>query len=86
MLYIIVSAVAVLSGVLAIKQKDINDEYKLQQENERELKEKVESLKEEKKDIESKAAYVQTPQYIEDMAREKLGLVYEDEIIFEPKE
>ncbi len=85
-MYIIVSAVIVLSGVLAIKQKEIHDDYRIQQENEKELTDKVERLEEEKKDIESEAAYVQTPQYIEDMAREKLGLVYEDEIILEPKE
>lgn len=29
-------------------------------------------------------AYMQTIRYIEEMAREKLGLVYEDEIIFRP--
>ena len=31
-------------------------------------------------------AYVQTKKYVEDMAREKLGLVYEHEIIFENKD
>lgn len=34
-------------------------------------------------DISNLRAYVQTKQYIEDIAREKLGLVYKDEIIFE---
>ncbi len=34
-------------------------------------------------DINNLKAYVQTKKYIEDIAREKLGLVYEDEIIFE---
>ena len=31
-------------------------------------------------------AYMQTTRYIEEMAREKLGLVYPDEIIFRPIE
>lgn len=36
-------------------------------------------------DIDNMKAYVQTKQYIEDMAREKLGLVYKDEILFQPE-
>lgn len=34
-------------------------------------------------DINKQKAYVQTKKYIEEIAREKLGLVYEDEIIFQ---
>ncbi len=37
-------------------------------------------------EIEEYKAYTKTKKYIEDTARDKLGLVYEDEIIFEPKE
>jgi len=34
-------------------------------------------------EIEEYAKYKQTKQYVEDMAKERLGLVYKDEIIFE---
>ena len=37
-------------------------------------------------DIKNLSAYVQTKRFIEDTAREKLGLVYEDEIILKPVE
>ncbi|MGB4661610.1 MAG: septum formation initiator family protein [Mobilitalea sp.] len=37
-------------------------------------------------DISNMKAYAQTKQYIEDMARDKLGLVYKDEILFQPEE
>jgi len=36
------------------------------------------------KAIEERKAYVQTRAYLEDVAREVLGLVYKDEIIFRP--
>ena len=36
--------------------------------------------------LEQEKAYRQTTKYIEDLAREKLGLVYEEEIIFEEQE
>lgn len=47
-----------------------------------ELQDDIDQAKEEAKDIKEKKAYVQTKKYIEEMAREKLGLVYKDEIIF----
>lgn len=37
-------------------------------------------------EIEKFKAYTKTKKFIEDMAREKLGLVYEDEILFEPED
>jgi cell division protein DivIC len=50
------------------------------------LNAKIDKQKERKTEIENRKAYMQTDQYIEDVAREKLGLVYGDEIIFEPEE
>ncbi|MBP1753800.1 MAG: hypothetical protein H6Q59_198 [Firmicutes bacterium] len=41
---------------------------------------------ERKDEIADYKAYTKTKKYIEDMAREKLGLVYKDDIIFEPEE
>ena len=40
---------------------------------------------ENQKAIEEKAAYQKTDAYIEDLARDKLGLVHENEIIFKKK-
>ena len=36
--------------------------------------------------LEELSIYAQTKKFIEDIAREKFGLVYENEIIFEPEE
>lgn len=46
------------------------------------LKEKKKSLEQEQEDIKEQAEYRKTDQYIEDVAREKFGLVYDNEIIF----
>ncbi len=51
-----------------------------------ELKDDVKKEKEQAKDIQKMQAYVQTKKYIEEMAWEKLGLVYKDEIIFKAEE
>lgn len=56
---------------------------------EQRIKELSEDLSREEKraaEIEDYKAYVQTKKYIEAEAREKLGLVYPDEIIFEAEE
>ena len=39
-----------------------------------------------KDEIKDKKEYTKTRQYIEDIARKQLGLVYKDEIIFQPKD
>lgn len=46
----------------------------------------IADLTEEQKNIEEYREYVKSDEYIEDIARKKLGLVYPDEIIFEAKE
>ena len=49
------------------------------------LKEKAEEEKR-TEEIEEYKAYVQTKKFIEQEARDKLGLVYPDEVVFEPEE
>lgn len=45
------------------------------------LSEKIQDEEARAEDITRYGQYTQTKQYVEDMAKEKLGLVYEDEII-----
>ena len=52
---------------------------------EQNLQKQIEDEEENQKAIEEKAAYQKTDAYIEDLAREKLGLVHENEIIFKKK-
>ncbi|MBB2184525.1 septum formation initiator family protein [Lachnospiraceae bacterium MD1] len=82
---IIAFVVLVLCGIVSYRRIYLEEES----EKARLRIERLESQKKEQEeratDIENMKAYVQTKQYIEDMAREKLGLVYEDEIIFKPE-
>lgn len=50
------------------------------------LEAKIEKQQERQIEINNLRAYVQTKSYIEEIAREKLGLVYEDELIFKREE
>lgn len=51
-----------------------------------ELKKQKKQLKKDKEDLKEFKKYVKTDEYVEKVARDKLGLVYKDEIIFEPED
>ena len=50
------------------------------------LEAQIKEQEERATNIKNLETYVQTKRYIEDIAREKLGLVYDYEIIFKPEE
>lgn len=51
-----------------------------------ELEAQIEAEEKKAKEIEEYGKYVQTKKYAEEVAKEKLGLVYENEIIFKAQE
>jgi cell division protein FtsB len=53
---------------------------------ERQLEDDIDEAKKEAEALEEKEKYMQTKKYIEDEAKDKLGLVYPDEIVIEPRE
>ena len=50
------------------------------------LAEQIQEEKDRSSELENLPDYVRSDGYIEKMAREKFGLVYEDEIIFKPEQ
>lgn len=50
------------------------------------LEKQIKSEEQRAKELEELEKYMQTKKYMEDIAREKLGLVYPDEILVEPEE
>ena len=50
-----------------------------------ELEEKLQDEQDRSEILKDRAAYMQTTRYIEEIARERLGLVYKEEIIFRPE-
>ena len=59
-----------------------NREYQAQ---ETELKEQIQAEQDRKKEIKALEKYVGTDKYVEDVAKEKLGLVHDNEIVFKSK-
>ncbi len=79
---VIVVIMCCVFGFFTWQNNQKSRQYALIQEN---LQKQIEDEEENQKAIEEKAAYMKTNAYIEDLAREKLGLVHEDEIIFKKK-
>ncbi len=85
-LYIVVLVVGIVLSFLAVEGYYLRADCQKKMSEKAQLQAKKERLLEEREQIKKDAAYMQTDEYIEDVAREKFGLVYEDEIIFKPEE
>lgn len=76
---IIVFAMAVIMSVQITHLYKKNQQYIAQEAS---LKKQKKEELERQKELEDYEAYTQTQEYIEEIAKSKLGLVYNDEIIF----
>ncbi len=76
----------VLCSTLLYKQNVMQANGKEYAEQLKELEKKSRELKKEKEELKDFKDYVKTDEYVEEVAREKFGLVYKDEIIFEPED
>ena len=77
---VLLLTVMVSANSMTLKAK--NREYQAQK---TELNEQIQAEKDRAKEIKELEKYVGTDQYVEDVAKEKLGLVHSNEIIFKSK-
>ncbi len=68
--------------VVAFKSRELSVTRASYQQKEQALEEQIAAEEERALDIAEYEKYTQTKKYIEDVARDKLGLVYEGEILF----
>ncbi|MDF2539491.1 MAG: hypothetical protein K0S76_2512 [Herbinix sp.] len=78
--------VLILCGIIAFNKIALADKSEKNKHKIEVLESQKQEQVERKTQIENEKAFRQTPSYIEDVARDKLGLVYEDEIIFKAEE
>ena len=85
-LRIIAVAVFVLFAVITFSRVRLQEEKSALEKQKAELEEKLQTEQERTVELESQRAYMQTVRYIEEIARDVLGLVYPDETILRPQE
>jgi cell division protein DivIC len=78
--------VLIICGIVVYNKMSLEDQRDKAENQITKLEKQLDEEKEREADIKKQEAYRQTPRYIEDVARDKLGLVYEDEIIFKAEE
>lgn len=81
-MYLVMLVAVLFVGTLAVHGYTLRANCQKLATEQSNLKEKKKSLEQEQEDIKEQAEYRKTDQYIEDVAREKFGLVYDNEIIF----
>ncbi|WP_305767379.1 FtsB family cell division protein [Candidatus Epulonipiscium viviparus] len=82
---IIILGTICIIGILAVQAYDINNTLKQTQIQLSHMKEDVAALEQNIKNLEHQKTLVGTNEYIEDIAREKLGLIKEGDIIFKER-
>ena len=79
----VVFSLAVIVTIKGVGLKEKEREYELRLEN---IQAQVDKEEERSKKLEEYRVYVQTKQYIEEVAKQKLGLVKPDEILLKPSQ
>lgn len=79
---LIITVVLMMLVVVAVKSVELREKRATYLAREEQLMQEIEAEQERTEDIEEYQKYTQTKKYVEEVAKEKLGLVYEGEIIF----
>lgn len=83
---IVISALVLLVGVISVNSISLQAKNKSYKAQEAELKKQIEAEDQRAEDIAEFEDYVKTDAYIEDAAKEKLGLAHSNEILFKAEE
>ncbi len=79
------AVIALLMAVVSVNAMSLHEKDRTYQAQEIELKKQIEEEKERSVQIDELEKYVGTDEYVEEVAKDKLGLVNENEIIFKAK-
>ncbi|MBR0093437.1 MAG: septum formation initiator family protein [Lachnospiraceae bacterium] len=77
-----VTVVIILTAIVTVKGLELNTKLREQRAREADLTQRIERQIERSAEISAYEKYTKTRKFIEEVAKEKLGLVYEGEIIF----
>ena len=76
----------VVCGTMAYRTASLKEQSSKYSAQIQELKKEQKKLKDKEAELKDFESHVKSKEYMEEVAREKLGLVYPNEIIFEPDE
>lgn len=84
-MFLVTTVVFMLLVVVSIKSAQLEEKRAVYRLRETALQEQIDAENERAEQIEEYRKYTQTKKYVEEVAKEKLGLVNEGEIIYKPE-
>ena len=81
-MFLVSVVVIMLMVVVAVKSVELREKKAFYAQKEQTLLEQIEAETKRSEEIDEYEKYTQTKKYIEDVAKDRLGLLYEGEIIF----
>ena len=85
-MFLVTIVVMMLLVVVSINSVGLRQKRESYREREQALQEQIDAEEERAEQIEEYRKYTQTKKYVEEVAKDKLGLVNEGEIIYKPEE
>lgn len=85
-MFLVTLVVVMITIVVAVKGVELREKINAVAAQEEELKEQIAAEEERAQEIEEYAKEVQTKGYMEEVAKDKFGLVYEGEIVFKEED
>ena len=85
-MFLVTLVVLMLLVVVSINSVGLRQKYASHQEREQALEDQINAEEDRKLQIEEYRKYTQTKKYVEEVAKDKLGLVNPGEIIYKPEE
>lgn len=85
-MFLVLMVVLMLLVVVSVKSVELRQKLEAYQAEEKALQEQIDAENARTQEIEEYRKYTQTKKYMEEVAKEKLGLVNEGEIIYKPEE
>lgn len=79
---LVVVVVALITAAVAMRSIELTQRLEVYVEREADLNQQIAAEDQRAEEIENFRKYTQTKRYVEEVAKEKLGLVYEGEILF----
>lgn len=85
-MFLVLMVVLMLLVVVSLKSAELRQKQETYAARDRVLQEQIDAEKARTEEIEEYRKYTQTKKYVEEVAKDKLGLVNEGEIIYKPDE
>lgn len=82
---LVTCVIVILTGMVSVASISLHKKNQAYKEQEKELEAQLDAEKARAEEIDEMEDYVGTDEYVEDVAKDKLGLAYPNEILFVPE-